>query len=267
MNATSHPPTLVIGDIHHRTDLADSAIAQFAAPCERIVFLGDYFDEFGDGPDRMRGTCRWLRRSIDDPRRTHLIGNHDFSYMLPSHPQAWCPGWSSEKQSVFDEELGSNSIDRFRIASQVGPWLISHAGLSADDFDTMGSIGLLGQLERAFSIARLGSRSRLFEKGPARGGSDLNGGILWQDWSREFRPTAGIHQIVGHTQAKGTARAKCLTATGTHRTFEFDQTSLQSRRQTLTKPSPEWASVNWCLDTQQVLVGIIESGCLKLVHV
>lgn len=214
----------------------------------------------------MRATCRWLRRSMDDPTRTHLVGNHDFSYLVPSHPQAWCPGWSAEKQHVFDEELGSISTDRFRAATQVGPWLLSHAGLSADDLGAMGSIGLTGQLARAFSTACSGRRSRLLEVGPARGGSDRIGGILWQDWSREFRPTAGFHQIVGHSAAQGIARAKCQAASGMHRAFEFDGTSLRSRRKPLTQPSPEWASVNWCLDTQQVLVGIIENGRLELVH-
>jgi hypothetical protein len=264
---TPNPPTLVIGDIHHRTDLADSAIARFSSSCERIVFLGDYFDEFGDSPERTRATCRWLRRSMDEPMRTHLIGNHDFSYLLPSHPQAWCPGWSAEKQHVFDEEMARDSIGGLRIASQVGPWLLSHAGLNTENLEAMGSIGLLGQLESAFSDACLGGRSRLLEVGPARGGSDRSGGILWQDWTREFRPTAGFHQIVGHTPAQGTARAKCLAESGAHHAIEIDGRDPRFGRKLLAQPSPEWASVNWCLDTQQVIAGIIEDGRLKLARV
>jgi hypothetical protein len=199
MNISSHPSTLVIGDIHNRIDAADRAIAKYASRCpRRTVFLGDYFDSFGDGPREMRASCQWLRRSLKVPTRTHLLGNHDLAYLLFQHPQSWCPGWSPKKQQVFDEEMAGIDIGSFRIACQVGPWLLSHAGIHGERLDALGSLGLLGQIEREFASACSGNRSWLFDKGPDRGGLDRHGGMLWLDWNGEFSPTAGFHQVVGH---------------------------------------------------------------------
>lgn len=266
MNTNSHHPTLVIGDIHNRIDAADRAIAKYASRCQRtVLFLGDYFDAFGDGPREMRATCQWLRRSLKVPTRAHLLGNHDLAYLLSKHEQAWCPGWTPKKQQVFDEEMAGVGIGSFRIACQVGPWLLSHAGVHGERLDAMGSFGLLGQLEREFASACSGKRSWLFEKGPERGGLDRAGGILWSDWRGEFSPTAGFHQIVGHTATPGVARAKCLTAAGVHRAFELMSPATSFPKQPFPQPGPEWLSVNWCLDTLHKYAGIIEGGRLELV--
>jgi hypothetical protein len=269
MSTVSNPPTLVLGDIHDQIDLADRAIAKFSARCARVVMLGDYFDSWGrgDGAEKMRATCRWLRQSSEDPSRIHLIGNHDFSYLLNSHPQAWCPGWTVEKQNAFDAEMTGVSIGSFRIACQAGPWLLSHAGFHRDDLDRMGSLGLIGKIERDFLSASTGRRSWLFDNGPTRGGSDEHGGPLWLDWSREFLPTAGIDQIVGHTPSRGVVRWKCLTAAGTHRAYELASPATSFLGRPLPQAGPEWISVNCCLDTGLVLAGIIEGGRLEIVEV
>jgi hypothetical protein len=265
MNISSHPSTLVIGDIHTRFDAANKTIAKYASRCPRTIFLGDYFDAFGDGPREMRATCQWLRRSLKDPTRTHLIGNHDMAYLLSQHPQAWCPGWSLKKQQVFDEEMAGIVMSSFRIARQVGPWLLSHAGVDGEHLDAMGSLGLLGQLESEFARAFTGERSWLFDKGPDRGGLDRHGGILWQDFRGEFSPTAGFHQVVGHTASLGVARAKCLTAAGAHRAFELVRPATCFPRQPLPQPGPDFISINWCLDTLHSYAGVIEGGHLQLV--
>jgi hypothetical protein len=265
MNTTSHPSTLVIGDVHHRIDAAHHLIAKYSARCQRTVFLGDYFDAFGDGPREMRATCQWLRRSLKDPNRTHLLGNHDLAYLLPQHEQAWCPGWTPNKQQVFDEEMAAIGIGSFRVACQVGPWLLSHAGIHGERLDTMGTLGLLGQIEREFASACSGNRSWLFGRGPDRGGYEMHGGILWLDWNGEFSPTAGFHQIVGHTATHGVARAKCLKADGAHRAFELVSPATSFSKQPLPQPGPEFLSVNWNLDTLQKYAGVIEAGRLELV--
>ena len=40
--------TLVIPDLHHRVAAAEEWIARY--PADRVVFLGDYFDDFDDTP-------------------------------------------------------------------------------------------------------------------------------------------------------------------------------------------------------------------------
>lgn len=265
MKISSPPSTLVIGDVHTRFDAADGTIANYASLRPHIVFLGDYFDAFGDGPREMRATCQWLRRSLKDPNRTHLLGNHDLAYLLPLHEQAWCPGWTPKKQQVFDEEMVGMGMSSFRIACQVGPWLLSHAGVDGEHLDELGSIGLVEQLECEFARACSGNRSWLFDKGPDRGGLDRHGGILWQDWNSEFASTAGFHQIVGHTVANGVARSKCLTASGAHRAFELVSPATSFPKQPLPQPGPDFASVNFCLDTLHRYAGLIEAGRLELV--
>jgi hypothetical protein len=218
---------------------------------------------WGDGLRDMRATCQWLRRSLGNPFRTHLIGNHDLAYLLPLHNQAWCPGWTPKKQQVFDEEMAGLGPSSFRIACMVGPWLLTHAGALGEHLDATGSLGLLGQIEREFASACSGDRSWLFNKGPVRGGFDMHGGILWQDWNLEFAATPGVNQIVGHTAANGVARAKCLTAAGAHRTFELVSPATSFPKQPLPQPGPGWQSVNWNLDTLHKYAGIIEGGRLE----
>ena len=112
-----------------------------------------------------------------------------------------------------------------------------------------------------------GKDSHLLHVGPSRGGYDRVGGPLWLDWSREFRPIAGLNQIVGHTPAKGVARAQCLSPAGAHRQFELAEPSRWPRMTSLPQPGPDWSSVNWCLDTGGVFVGLLEGNQFRPVVV
>ena len=261
---SSHPATLVIGDVHHRTEMADAAISRFSGRCPQVVFLGDYFDEFGDGPLHMESTCRWLRRSLADPARVHLIGNHELAYFLPSHPQAACPGWTQAKQRVFDREMAGIPLSALKIALQVGPWLLSHAGLAAEILSEFGTEDLAGRLAQGLSRASRGEPSWLFARGAVRAGHDAIGGILWLDWTREFRPTSGVHQIVGHTPVRGSARGKYLSADGVFRSLELVSPGSNTLLRPLPQPGSHWTSANWCLDTRQTFAGIIEDGQLDI---
>jgi hypothetical protein len=260
--STAHPTTLIIGDIHHQTDLADQALHRFGGSCDKIVFLGDYFDDFGDNPEQMRITCRWLKASTAQANRVHLFGNHDISYFFPEHRQCHCPGYSIEKQEVFGEELAGLAPNALRIATQVGDWLLSHAGFSAAIARDQPAGKIVRMAEGELDRIVAGEDSDLLNVGASRGGSDRVGGPLWLDWSREFRPVAGLNQIVGHTPAKGVLRAKCLLPAGVHRQFELTEPSPWPRTTPLPQPGPDWSSVNWCLDTGGVFVGLLEENQL-----
>jgi metallophosphoesterase superfamily enzyme len=49
---------------------------------DRVVFLGDYFDDFRDTPESGRATAEWLRTNVRDSRFTFLHGNHDLARMF-----------------------------------------------------------------------------------------------------------------------------------------------------------------------------------------
>lgn len=52
--------TLIIADLHHYTENADRWLE--SQQFDRVIFLGDYFDDFGDNVNDARRTARWLLR-------------------------------------------------------------------------------------------------------------------------------------------------------------------------------------------------------------
>jgi hypothetical protein len=69
-----------------------------------------------------------------------------------------------------------------------------------------------------------------FEVGFARGGMQKVGGITWLDWQQEFQPIPDLNQIVGHSE-------------------------LRIPEQKSTRNS-----MNYCLDTKNRHIGILENG-------
>jgi hypothetical protein len=251
---------LVVGDIHHRTEEAEAAIRNQDGRYDKVVLLGDYFDRFRDDGDRMRQTCRWLKESLHDSRRIHLLGNHDLAYVLYGHDQSFCPGWTVEKQQVFKEELKDVRADSFRMAVQVGPWLLSHAGFSTDLAGGRNATGLVEIAEAQYADGIGGRRAPIFEVGRARGGTREKGGVLWLDWNAEFRPVKGVNQIVGHTPCRGVVRGKFIDASGNHRGLEVCKPSPWPRPPMFAQPGAGWASVNWCIDCGLVFTGLIRGS-------
>ena len=90
---------LSVGDIHNGPNLdhIDKAIARERP--DLTVFVGDYFDQFGDGPEHAYRTAKWLKNSLAEPDRIHLWGNHDLAYWEPVHFR--CPGYTPEKREAI----------------------------------------------------------------------------------------------------------------------------------------------------------------------
>ena len=108
--------TLIIPDIHHKYRIAEQIIAKEQP--DLTVFLGDYFDDFGDSPEITDKTAKWLVESLSHDtidgknrrgkksRRIHLIGNHDLHYMT-KNKNFQCSGYSEQKWRV----INSHDID------------------------------------------------------------------------------------------------------------------------------------------------------------
>ena len=118
--------TLIIPDLHHCTDHAEHWLA--AQRHERVVFLGDYFDNYGDDVGDARRTAIWLRDRIEKTDDIFLLGNHDIPYMFPRDPQLFCPGFTAAKARGIGEILRPAHWQRFRLAHAEQGWLMSHAG-------------------------------------------------------------------------------------------------------------------------------------------
>jgi len=126
-------PALVIPDVHHRCEWAEAVIAKEGGDCASIIFTGDYFDNHGDTPQDTYHTARWLKNSLKDPSRYHLMGNHDVAYFANGIQTVDWSGWSEHKQEVFSQSFPPELFAELplHLAATAGPWLLSHAGFCA----------------------------------------------------------------------------------------------------------------------------------------
>lgn len=257
--------TLVIGDIHHHTVESDLLERRAGHNPDRVVYLGDYFDDFGDTPERMRSTCRWLNETLDRPNRIHLLGNHDLPYFNPDNPQLLCPGWSREKQHIFDRECRDIPRDRFFIAVEVDGWLLSHAGFHPRLAGRKGPKRLVQEANAALLGALDGKRTPILGCGYGRGGGDSIGGVTWLDWDCEFDPIPRLNQIVGHTPSRGVVRGHHMSADRTkQRCMVFREHPARTPLERA-QPGPDWISVNWCIDCHGQYAALIQGKHCTLV--
>ena len=241
-------PALVLPDVHQKFEQAEDIIAKYGTECQSIVFLGDYVDsyELTESLD-LHLAIRWLANSVKDPRRVHLLGNHDVAYFYPG-PDTFCSGWSPERQQIFDESFGpsgpSKVLEKLHLAASAGPWLLSHAGFTGRQLRDVGMNVLLGWAENARTALESNTPNPLTACGRVRGGKAHHGGLFWLDWDYEFAPLPGIHQLVGHTKA-AVVRGRHLSPRG-H--FIAGPLAKPSVKRASYSPPDELASVNWCLD-------------------
>ena len=194
------PRTLVIADLHHHIETADAILADEA--WDRAVFLGDYFDDFDDSPHDAIATALWVKERLADPRCTLLFGNHDLPYAWPGNPHLERPGFTEEKALAVRGILSrAEHWSQLRVFTHVGPWLASHAGFSRGllpEEVLRDPTALEARCATALATVAAGEVDPLFLAGRDRGGRQPVGGVTWCD-IRRFQPTAGIHQLVGHT--------------------------------------------------------------------
>jgi hypothetical protein len=195
--------TLIFPDLHEPPEAVLDAIEAVIASeqADRIVFLGDYFDHYYDTPEDARRMAQWLKHSLMDPHRVHLIGNHDAAYFWPSET-TFCPGFTFEKAEAIRSVLGEDAHKRFVFHVWVDDWLLTHAGLSAQWAPGGPVAEWLITEERKARVAFAADKPHWFiEVGAIRGGAHPAGGILWCD-HRELIAIPGVRQIYGHTPGK-----------------------------------------------------------------
>ena len=188
--------TLIIPDLHHHTDHADHWLA--TQRHDRVVFLGDYFDAFGDNVNDARRTAMWLRDRMEKTVDIFLLGNHDVSYMFPRNPQLYCPGFTPAKARGIGEILRPEHWKRFRLAYVEQGWLMSHAGFHPVWIKEPTVERILRRCDLAMQRAKRRVVDPILGAGDDRGGAHYFGGPLWMDWDN-LMPIFGINQVVGHT--------------------------------------------------------------------
>lgn len=239
---------LVIGDVHHDIEAADRLIDEHRSRAGHVVVLGDIFDSRVDGPAQMQRSCEWLADKLSDATWTVVAGNHDLCYLTGGSRNHHCPGWTPDKQRVFEGVCGDLAREKMRLALDVGPWLLTHAGVTAGLVKDRSVAELVSAADAAWGDAMEGRTHPLLARGRARGGPDPVGGLTWCDWRREFRPTAGLHQICGHTPCPGVVRGKHIARDGNVHVTEAYCEDPVLRLGAQPALNQEWASVNFCID-------------------
>lgn len=236
--------TIIIPDIHQAFSWVEPALEYLNTKYnyDEVIFLGDYFDNFGDIPLHAGHTASWLQKSIYDPKRVHLLGNHDMPYLAKGNSSQWCPGFTSSKSIVINNVLTPGDWSKFKAAHFSQDFLFSHAGFHPDIVShPITGIPTAEQLvidaQKALQRVIMGDYDKLFLPG-SRMAEPTKGGITWCDWDDEFLPIDGINQIVGHTPSP--------------------ETTLEPKH-LMTN-----LSQNWCLDRcgRNYFIGILIDGKL-----
>lgn len=195
--------TIVIPDVH--SSLHWKSILQHRKK-ERVVFLGDYFDNRGNGPfassaaQNFLEICEYAREHSD----THLlVGNHDYDRIF--HPSQF--HYSDQKQEVAAILKNMDILDMIFVDENAEkPCIFSHGGLCAT-FMRLNEIVSVNDINATWY-----ERPTLFDfiwTGPNGMSSARDGDDPWQPptWARltalQSDGIAGYNQVVGHTSIPG----------------------------------------------------------------
>lgn len=217
--------TIIISDIHNRFHWIEDALSSpFLQPYDRVIFLGDYFDNFKDTPDDALNTAKWLKKSLHKSNRTHLYGTHDLWYRFPFNPYIKASGNTEAKYRAIQNVLSPEDWDLLRLYNYEQNYLMTHAGIhpylireyitrnrnifgryiinntiQLDTQDIAHNI-VRPATEEALKRISQGSADIWLNAGFARAGLQPVGGIIWLDWDQEFEAIPYLNQILGHTE-------------------------------------------------------------------
>lgn len=208
MNLSSKNKTiLVLSDIHQEIDKAEYIIKNEAF--DYFVNLGDEFDSFTHNTAfDVEKTCNFIKKYIFRDNYYFCHANHTIGYLF-NNRHLLCSGYNEHKDAQILETLGAHFLpirEKFLWYLWIDNHLCSHAGINPYHFgpglkpDRKSITKWLdGQIKEAEAVISTGQKHWLYAAGMGRGGSQMIGGITWQDFNTEFEPIDGIPQIVGHT--------------------------------------------------------------------
>jgi hypothetical protein len=227
---------IIISDLHNRVEWVEPALSSLQY--DKVIFLGDYFDNFDDTPEDAKKVAKWLKQSLPKPDRVHLCGTHEMWYRFPDNPFLQASGNTKQKSDLINHILAANDWNLLRLCYYEQGFLLTHAGihsylLGKNNLSTQEMLDRIkSETEKALQDVKNGKINPWLDAGFARGGLQIVGGITWLDWLDEFEPVPYLNQIVGHTQLR----------------FPEEKTTENSK--------------NYCLDTRNKHIGMLENGVL-----
>ena len=205
---------LIISDVHQKLKKVDIIIKN--NKFDRLISLGDWFDNFGDTPKDAEQTAEYILKLYHEYEENFIwiLGNHDVPYVFPgSFDYTRCSGVTEAKLKLaaktFEQNLDTSKLKlayriKFKNKKDI---ILSHAGVSKYHFglNVSGKKAIkmcdeaLSALHKLEKMPSIGGVPDILQAGRARGGQHIRGGINWQDWNMEFSPIPVMSQIVGHT--------------------------------------------------------------------
>ncbi len=205
---------IVLPDIHGR-DFWKSA-REHIAGCDKVIFLGDYFDPYGfeivsvtDAIDNFREILSFVKECPE--KAVMLLGNHDLPYYseqyraLARYHCRWSREWHSYISRMFE-----NDSRLFKMAHEEDGILFTHAGCTALWLKSINvepeNLSDLVEMLNALPTTNVGLR-QLFMVSRHRGGRDVAGSCVWADIDEllgdieglRFNGSAAVKQVFGHT--------------------------------------------------------------------
>lgn len=198
---------LVVPDIHQKVGLLNNILLH-ENTADHTIFLGDYFDDFDDNFAEVATMAEWLKENLykNPAKRTFLLGNHDFQYMMPIGT-VYCSGYAQWKHEIIDKILKKEDWEKFKYFHAIDNYWFSHAGITEYWFAhplygvTLDNILKVVEDVKHSVIARNGDYGPVWAADKYRGGRHKKGGLLWNDL-RNSEHFEGITQVMGHTPSK-----------------------------------------------------------------
>lgn len=195
--------TVILGDIHGSRRWEEAVDA--SDPWDQVIFVGDYFDDFTiSGTEQLTNFKEILAFKRERPTEvTLLVGNHDFHYLPAAAGTDRYSGYQPKLAGAIREVLLDAAKD-MTIATQVGDYLITHAGVSTKWLEEqkveMGVVGPVESLQQVWA-----ARPKAFKFYPGDHsdyGAHPRQGPLWVRPQVLTDYMAFPRQIVGHTNLR-----------------------------------------------------------------
>ena len=233
---------LILPDAHDKILRANQIIERESH--DHLLLLGDFFDDFRTGVTDAADTARQVKRWLNAPNTTCLLGNHDMSYGWGrQNRRLICPGYDAAKWITINGNLTNRDWQKFKLYAWLEggerPWLVTHAGLHPCWLEGTEPGRYREFIDKlcadAWDSLNRGEHHFLLGRGLSRSGDQKIGGINWLDWD-ELVPIPGLNQLVGHTPAKAvryknlpTSQNICLDTNLRHyAVFEDGQVEIRS---------------------------------------
>jgi hypothetical protein len=130
----------VIPDLHNRHTVANDIVRREIDNVDKFVFLGDYFDDFNENDNDIVDMCYLIKQYIHDDKFTFLIGNHDIQYIFANEKFRCTKCYTDDKFDLINNILSIDDWEKMQWVFENNRWLISHAGIRGENFNSIKSI-------------------------------------------------------------------------------------------------------------------------------